>query len=513
MIKYTISFFCVWLLLLGDHQSYAKTYKVNNIIDLQGRSWTLSKNDILLFEGQGKLSNGVVVGDNTIIRANKTEVFSNVILKGTFKSEAAFSEWFGIKSDCALSDNKAFVSGTDYTLEFNNLFLFDNVAIAPGTYMVRGGLRCRDNQTINGNGATLKSLNKGICIKIDGGKSDPIRNVKIKNLNIVGGKIDFDDITEFWDGIEIGYAKDVVIEGVSVEYCRGDGFYIGTGIGKVRDKRIPQNIKLVNIRAYHNHRQGLSITRAKGVLIKNSEFCYTEGMPPQRGIDIEPNCRQCEDGSWNVGICENIVIDSCLFKGNAVAGLVLFKVPDPISQYSYIIKNVTIKNSSFDDDDIFIEGGKNIRLENLTLLNSVIGIIEKSAVKNLTIYNINMEEKRWINGRNAIELDYTRGGALRKRIRIDKVQIKGYGGAGIIMKSCEDGSVPQYSNVSISNCIIKNCRKGIVNRSGISSYKENNNQVDTYDVTEYCIGSLFLFGYIGMRARKKKSKSKYIVNN
>jgi len=505
MFKYAISYICVGaLFLLGQH-SYAKTYKVNNTIDLQGKSWTLCKNDILIFEGQGRLSNGVVEGNNTIIRADKTEIFNNIILKGTFKAEVAFSEWFGINSDCVLSDEKTFVSGTDYTLEFTNLFLFDNVAIAPGTYMIRGGLRCRDNQTINGNGATIKSLNKGICIKIDGSKSNPIRNVIIKNLKIVGGKKDYNDITEFWDGIDIGYAKDIVIEGVTAEYCRGDGFYIGTGIGKERDKRIPQDIKLINIRAYHNHRQGLSITRAKGVLIENSEFCYTEGVPPQRGIDIEPNCRQCEDGSWNVGICEDIVIDSCLFKGNAVAGLVLFKVPDPIKQNTFIIKNVTIKNSSFDDDDIFIEGGKNIKLENLTLHNSVIGVVEKSAVKNLTVSHIKMEEHRRINRRDAIELDYSEGSATRTNIIINDIEIKGYGGAGIVIRNGVDSFTPQYNRVSITNCRISKCGKGVVKGNNVKSLKVQNNHVTDDLSTECFIGGIVIMSLAGVILKEKRA--------
>lgn len=498
MFKYAISYICVGaLFLLGQH-SYAKTYKVNNTIDLQGKSWTLCKNDILIFEGQGRLSNGVVEGNNTIIRADKTEIFKNIILKGTFKSEVAFSEWFGIKSDCVLSNEKTFVSGTDYTLEFTNLFLFDNVAIAPGTYMIRGGLRCRDNQTINGNGATIKSLNKGICIKIDGSKTVPIRNVIIKNLDIVGGKIDFSDKTEFWEGIEIGYAKNIVVENVTSEFCRGDGFYIGTGIGSEKDNRIPQNIQLLNVRAYHNYRQGLSITRAKKVRIRNSEFCYTEGTPPQRGIDIEPNYSRCYDGTWNVGTCEDIVIDSCLFKGNAVAGIVLFKIPDVINQNKFIIKNVTIKNSSFDDDDIFIEGGKNIILENLTLKNSVIGIIEKSAINNLTISHVILEEKKIINGRNAIEFGHADNGAQRKNIRIKNVSINGYGGGGIVIRDGIKGSSPQYKNIDISNCRICNCRKGVVKGNNVETIKERRIIVTNTLLSSCCIGGILVLGLVGV---------------
>lgn len=490
------------IISLFTYQTYAKTYLVDKAIDLKGKTLSLSKTDVLIFENNGQLTNGIVIGDNAYVKAPHRVVFRDVVLKGEFKSEIAYSEWFGVKADCVLNNKNILVSGTDNTQALAYLFLFDNVEIAHGQYMVRGELKCRSNQRINGNGAIIKCLNKGACLCVDGKSSTPVSNVVIRNITIIGGKNDYDDKTEFWDGIDIGYAKNVLIENVNAEYCRGDGFYIGTGIGTKKDNRIPKDIRLQNVKAYHNHRQGLSITRAKGVLIKNSEFCYTEGTPPQRGIDIEPNCRKCEDGSWNIGICDDIEIDSCIFRGNAVAGIVLFKVPDVVNQNKFIIKNITIKNSLFEDDDIYIEGGKNIKLENLTLQNSVIGVVEKSAVKNLTISHITMQESRWINGRNAIELDYAKNGAVKKNIQINNVNIRGYGGAGIIVKSGDKDDV-QYNKVVISNCTISNCGKGIVTGNNVKNLKDINNKVvSDKPISCWIGGGILLFGFVGFAGKR-----------
>lgn len=508
MLRYRVAAALLILIHLYTCQLYAKSYIIDKTLDLNGQTLFLSKKDVLIFNENGQMLNGTVIGDYTLVKAPKKMVFKNVTLKGSFKSDMAYSDWFGIKSDCVLSNNKIYLSGTDNTQEFSNLLLFDNISIAPGQYMIKGSLRCRSNQTIDGNGSIIKCLNKGVCIRIDGMQTILVSNVTIKNITIIGGKNDFNDVTEFWDGIDIGFARNVLIENVNSEYCRGDGFYIGTSIGKVKDKRIPKDIKLLNVKAYHNHRQGLSITRARGVLIKNSEFCYTEGTPPQRGIDIEPNCRKCDDGSWNIGVCENIEIDSCVFRGNTVAGIVLFKVPDAINQNKFFIKGITIKNSIFDDDDIYVESGKNIKLENLILRNSVIGVVEKSAVNNLSISNISMEEDRMINGRNAIELDYTKNGALNNNIIIDRVHISGYGGAGIIFKTGDNVS-KQYRNVSITNCNIIKCGRGIVTGNNVQKLKEKNNKVVTYSSFGCLFGGAFLLlGFVDVLGRHNRKDSK-----
>jgi polygalacturonase len=187
------------------------------------------------------------------------------------------------------------------------------VLVPDGTYMldaVSNALLLKSNMTFRMTaGAILKVIPNGqegyALIRTDGAS----------NLNIIGGTLqgDRDAHTgtsgEWGMGIYVNEATDVVIDGVTSKDMWGDGFYVGG------DHNGSSNITFCNVIADNNRRQGLSITFADGVVVKNSVFKNTHGVDPGFGIDIEP-----DSGTY----VNNVNIGTSQFINNEGRGILLW---------------------------------------------------------------------------------------------------------------------------------------------------------------------------------------------
>lgn len=109
----------------------------------------------------------------------------------------------------------------------------------------------------------------------------------------------------------------------------GDGFYVGG---------MSRNITFCGVVADNNRRQGLSITLADGVVVKNSVFKNTNGADPQFGIDLEPNPNN---------IVNNINISTSQFSGNHNNGGIQLW---PNLPYNCILTNVVINGIAQPDN-------------------------------------------------------------------------------------------------------------------------------------------------------------------
>lgn len=78
------------------------TYSVPKDINYNGDTLYLGRNSVLLFVG-GKISNAVIVGNHTSIKAKPDFIFDNCTFLGEWIVKCAYPEWFGAKSD-GLSD-------------------------------------------------------------------------------------------------------------------------------------------------------------------------------------------------------------------------------------------------------------------------------------------------------------------------------------------------------------------------------------------------------------------------
>ncbi len=75
-----------------------------------------------------------------------------------------------------------------------------------------------------------------------------------------------------------------VIEGMSANDSGGDGFYLGGAT----TKKFCENVKLINVQAKNNRRQGISLVSGKNIDIINPILSNTNGQAPAAGIDLEP---------------------------------------------------------------------------------------------------------------------------------------------------------------------------------------------------------------------------------
>jgi len=132
------------------------------------------------------------------------------------------------------------------------------------------------------------------------------------NVTIQGGTLQGDYGTpvthtgstgEWGMGLSINGSSNVSVYGVTARDCWGDGFTVALG---------SSNVALCSVSAVHNRRNGLSITYANTVAVRNSSFMDTGGTLPEDGLDIEPN----------PGETVNLVaVSGCTFSGNAGDGI------------------------------------------------------------------------------------------------------------------------------------------------------------------------------------------------
>jgi hypothetical protein len=140
---------------------------------------------------------------------------------------------------------------------------------------------------------------------------------QVENITIKGNNVIFKDRrANYTSGqhkhiFSLEGVTNVVIDGIAANNSGGDGFYIGTGV----QKRYSENVKLLNISADNNRRQGVSIISGRNILINNAVLSNTNGARPSAGIDIEPNAPD--------EILEGIVINNVTTKNNQGAGIVI----------------------------------------------------------------------------------------------------------------------------------------------------------------------------------------------
>ncbi|MCA9229540.1 MAG: right-handed parallel beta-helix repeat-containing protein [Planctomycetales bacterium] len=105
-------------------------------------------------------------------------------------------------------------------------------------------------------------------------------------------------------GLSLRGCKGVLVEGLRIESSGGDGIYIDGGA----NRRYCEDVTIRDVTCFDNHRQGMSVISAKGLLVERSVFANTWGTAPGAGIDLEP------DGEEQSLV--EILIRDCLFENN-----------------------------------------------------------------------------------------------------------------------------------------------------------------------------------------------------
>ena len=269
-------------------------YVITGIVDLGGETIRIPDSCTLSFQSNGKLMNGQVVGSKTKVRGLRAKSLG-VTMGGTWLLSKIEDYVFDSRllTDTQILDNISAMQSEDTK---NTIILRKQSYSVILTENHKNALLLKSN-------TILKSASN---ISVEGNDLISYSVIKIgsaSNIKIIGGSITGDvgnhsyregTTSEWGFGISMGGACNVFISGVSISRCTGDGIYIGGGKGSyIGDyTNASKNIMLQNVHAEGNRRQGISITCADGVTIKNSTLTNTgkyELTSPGCGLDIEPN--------------------------------------------------------------------------------------------------------------------------------------------------------------------------------------------------------------------------------
>lgn len=123
-------------------------YIIQYDYNLNKQAITIPEGCVLLFEG-GSVSNGTLIGTNTIISSTPTNILSKVNIQGTYNNEFWYIEW--------IAEN----GSNDYSSAMQTLFYDLNfpktVKLIQDVYVVKSPIQIGSNLVIEGNNSTIKS--------------------------------------------------------------------------------------------------------------------------------------------------------------------------------------------------------------------------------------------------------------------------------------------------------------------------------------------------------------------
>ena len=366
-----------------------------------GKTYTLGAAD-----ANKKITVQVTVGDTTVVAASSaTSTVSYISTASTKVVIDVTDPLYGAKGDGATDDTAAIQKAIDAASNAGG----GTVIIPSGTYLIDAtthkgswggdisGLMMRSNVTVlMADDTVMQAMDNDL-------QGYTIFTLKqVENVNISGGVLvgnrrasDDDNPEGEWGaGVNIVSSKNVVIENVTAQNFRGDGFLIQDGGNQPKVRT--ENIVLNNVTADNNLRQGLSILDGDNIKVLHSVFKNTNGLYPGAGIDVEP-----EDGNSvnNLEIAYSEIIN------NYNAGVLFLSEAN---------KDESITNVNFHNNLISGNGKGGVYADGLTESSITDNIIEHnssyavrllptSSQNTVSNNNLPMEKGRIINlGNNQV---------------------------------------------------------------------------------------------------------------
>jgi len=233
----------------------------------------------------------IMTGDSNIDARITDTVWSNVL-------------FYGAKGDGVTDDTASIQKAIDDSSKKGT------VAFIPkGVYLINV------DKTLKIRDSTVLLMDKEAILRAIPSKSSKTAIISItavENVAIIGGILEGEryghlgEDGEWGMGIRIYGSSNVLIKNTQANNCWGDGFYIGTSTLK----NYSENVRLIDVSADNNRRQGISLISGKNIEIIRPRLTNTHGTDPSAGIDIEPN------NSNNV--LENIKIIDAYTENNAI---------------------------------------------------------------------------------------------------------------------------------------------------------------------------------------------------
>lgn len=265
---------------------------IEDTINLMNKICIVPESMKLVFKG-GYIKNGTLIGNDTRLMSSKA-CFNKVKIQGSWNVPIISTSLFGdLGYENSLRDVVALA----------NPSVKNKIYIEAGKYQVTA--QKNGDVCIPVGSNTDFVLDGEICLTPNGFRNYYIVQVTGENIKISGkGTIIGDKHThtgtsgEWGMGIDVEDAHNVSIYGLTIKDCWGDCIYVGTE---------STDVNIYNCKLDHGRRQGISITSANDVLIRNCLISNVEGTNPQYAIDVEPNKNETVD---NV-VIENVTIYNC----------------------------------------------------------------------------------------------------------------------------------------------------------------------------------------------------------
>lgn len=218
-------------------------FEIRYDFNLGGATKNLPEKSVLKFNG-GKIINGTISGNKTIISAGREQVFDNVALSGSFLNEAAFPEWWGAKADGTTDDRAAIQSAI--------ASLFRNISFADRIYLVSStnpdiataevGLSVGRSQRLVGmntkrtEGSYTQIVFSGTQ-HFDVGLLINYAGVFVSNINFIGdSSYNVDRMVS--TSLNGNYRQELKFDNVRIQYANTFGLYLTTYLSKLDDVRV-----------------------------------------------------------------------------------------------------------------------------------------------------------------------------------------------------------------------------------------------------------------------------------
>lgn len=249
-------------------------YTLKKDIDLGGNTYKMPEG-VTIKGKKGVIKNGTLIGSDTKIEGI-LPVFDKVTIKGDWIVHDISTKMFkDLDYDNSLRDVMALTS----------VSVKNNVEILEGIYYIKlvrnqeTGIYIRSNTTVVLYGEIHLRPNDftnyhvveliGNNCSLDG-----------KGL-IIGDKSTHTGTTGEWGmGVDFARAENASISGITIKDCWGDCIYVGDE---------SKNVTIDNCILNNGRRQGISITEASDIQIKNSKIYNIGGVEPGFAIDVETN--------------------------------------------------------------------------------------------------------------------------------------------------------------------------------------------------------------------------------
>ena len=247
---------------------------IDHDVDLKGCACILPKGITLVVNG-GAVKNGTLKGNMTRLEF-KGLVFDKVAIMGSWDvPQISTSMFTDLSYDNALKD----------VLALAHSKVQNTIVIEKGDYYVTAHknadvcLTVPSNSTLIINGSVRLRPNAFPKCDIVRAKGNDI--IISGNGSIVGDKHTHLGTDGEWGmGIRFHGVTNSSVRGLTIKDCWGDCIYVGGN---------SKNVTIENCWLDHGRRQGISITKADDVVIRNCKISNVSGTKPEYAIDLEPN--------------------------------------------------------------------------------------------------------------------------------------------------------------------------------------------------------------------------------